>query len=262
MTAVLSSITRAGRFEPFELQVARGQIMGHTAVTVFGYNPDVDTAEEAIWPNGGTIPHVTTASILKISSSSINDTAAGTGARTVYISGVDGNYNTVSETVTLNGQTAVNTVNSYIALNQFYTATVGSTGYNEGNINAGTGTVTAGVPAVLYDLIGATNNNRTTAHYVVPAGYTAYLLMGMFTAGQASGSTNVIGKLESFNPADSIVRVAAVATLNNGSVQYDFIAPIAFSEKTCVGAVATGSSVNNSVSTVFNMILIKNDGQS
>lgn len=60
MTAVLSSITRAGRFD-HELQVARGQIMGHTAVTVFGYNQDVDTVEESVWPNGGLIPYVTTA---------------------------------------------------------------------------------------------------------------------------------------------------------------------------------------------------------
>ena len=262
MTAVLSSITRAGRFEPFELQVARGQIMGHTAVTVFGYNQDVDTVEESVWPNGGLIPYVTTASVLKISSSNINDTAAGTGARTVYISGVDGNYNTVSETVTLNGQTAVNTVNSYIALNVFYTLTAGSTGHNEGNINAGTGTVTAGVPAVLYDLIGATNNNRTTGQYIVPAGYTAYMVMGMFTAGQVSGSTSITGKLQSFNPADSIVRVAAVVTLNNGSAQYDFVAPVAFSEKTSIGVTAYGSSGNNSVSSMFNLILIKNDGQS
>ena len=151
--SVVSSVTRFGKYEPFELQVARGQITMHSSVIVFGYNPDVDTAEESVWPDGGTVPHPTTASVLKISSSSTDDTAAGTGARTVVIVGLDGSYNQVSETVTLNGQTAVNTTNSYLYVNQFYVASVGSGGANAGNINAGTGTVTSGVPAVLYDII-------------------------------------------------------------------------------------------------------------
>ena len=60
---VVRSITQTGTYEPFELQVARGQIQGHTAINVFGYNPDVDTSEESVWADGGTIPHPTTASI-------------------------------------------------------------------------------------------------------------------------------------------------------------------------------------------------------
>jgi len=259
--SILSSISRDGKYEPFELQVARGQIAGHSVVTIFGYNADVDTTEESVWMNGGTIPHPVSASVLKISSGNAADTSAGTGARSVFIAGVDENYNTVSETVTLNGQTEVNTVNSYRGLNQFYVTSVGSGGENAGNINAGTGIVTAGVPAVLYDIIGTGNNNRTTAHYIVPAGYTAYMLMGMFSAGQVSGSTSITGKLQTMG-TDFIVRTAAIVTMNNGSTQYDFTVPIVIPEKTCVGAVAAGSSSNNSVSTVFNMILIKNDGQS
>ena len=103
MSTIISSITRQGTFEPFGLQVSRGQIQGHSTVIVFGYNPDVDTTEESVWPDGGTIPHPTSASVLKISSSSANDTAAGTGARTVYIEGLDGKLcrGPVSETVTI-----------------------------------------------------------------------------------------------------------------------------------------------------------------
>ena len=112
--SVVSSITRMGQYEPFELQVARGQITMHSSVIIFGYNPDVDTSEESVWPDGGTVPHPTTASVLKVSSSSADDTALGTGARTVVIVGLDGSYNQVSETVTLDGQTEVNTVNSYL----------------------------------------------------------------------------------------------------------------------------------------------------
>jgi hypothetical protein len=195
--------------------------------------------------------------VLKISSSSADDTSAGTGARTVTIVGLDGSYNQVSESITLNGQTAVNTTNSYLYVNGFYVASTGSGGANAGNINAGTGVVTAGVPAVLYDIIATGYNNRTTAHYCVPAGYTGYLTTGVITTGQASGSTSVTAFLKQHGQ-DGIVRVGAVSTLNNGSVQYDFSYPYIISEKNCVGASAIGSATNNSASAFFNIVLIKN----
>jgi hypothetical protein len=257
MATVISSISRQGAYEPFELQVSRGQIQGHSTVIVFGYNPDVDTSEESVWPAGGTVPHPTSASVLKISSSSADDASAGTGARTVFIEGLDGNFNVVSETVTLNGQTAVNTTNSYLYVNSFYVATAGSGGANAGNINAGTGTVTAGVPAVLYDIISTGYNNRTTGHYCVPAGYTGYMSEGILSAGQASGSTSVTGLLRQHGP-DNILRVGAVATVNNSAAVFMFEQPYIIPEKNCVGATAIGASANNAVSSYFNIILIKN----
>ena len=165
MSTTISSVTRLGAYEPFGLQVSRNQIQGHTPIIVFGYNADLDTGEESIWPNGGTVPHPTVASVLKISSTSTDDAAAGTGARTVFIEGLDGSFNVVNETVILNGQTSVNTTKSYLYVNQFYVATVGDGGANAGTINAGTGTVTSGVPAVLYDLI-FTGFNQRGHHYI------------------------------------------------------------------------------------------------
>jgi hypothetical protein len=256
MSTIFSSISRQGAFEPFGLQVSRKQIQGHSDVIVFGYNPDLDTSEESIWPNGGTVPHPTVASVLKISSTSANDTSAGTGARTVFISGVNGSFDTVSETVILNGQTAVNTVNLYLYVNEFYTVTVGSGGANAGDINAGTGTVTAGVPAVLYDMIYTGFNQRTTAHYCVPAGFTGYITKSVITAGQASGSTAVTSFFKQHG-ADNILRVDAVSAINNGSVAYDFDPPYVVPEKNCVGVSAIGAASNNIASAFFNIILIK-----
>ena len=257
MTTSFVSQTQYGKNEAFGLQVSRGQIQGHSSILVFGYNPDVDTSEETVWPDGGTVPHPTVASVLKISSSSANDTSAGTGARTIVIEGLDGGYNMISETVTLNGQTAVDTVNSYLYVNNFYVASVGSGGENAGNINAGTGVVTAGVPAVLYDIIAAGYNNRTTGHYCVPAGYTGYMNEGLFSAGQASGSTAVTGYLKQHGP-DGILRVGAVTTLNNGATMFNFEQPYTIPEKNCIGASAIGSASNNAVSSFFSIILIKN----
>jgi hypothetical protein len=83
------SISQIGTSEPFELQVSRGQIPGHDFVHKFGYNPTIGVTDETIWSQGGVYVYPTTASTMYISSSSTADTAAGTGARTVTVSGLD-----------------------------------------------------------------------------------------------------------------------------------------------------------------------------
>ena len=142
-------------------------------------------------------------------------------------------------------------------VNTFYVATVGSGGKNAGDINAGTGTVTLGVPAVLYDIIAAGYNNRTTGHYCVPAGYTGYMTEGLFSSGQATGSTAVTGFLKQHG-TDGILRVGAVTTVNNGASVFMFDTPYVIPEKNCVGATAIGNATNNAVSSYFSIILIKN----
>jgi hypothetical protein len=194
---------------------------------------------------------------MSISSSSASDTSAGTGARTIYVSGLDEDHNEVSETVTLNGQTAVTTVKSYIHINEAYVLTAGSGNSAAGSIYIGTGTVTAGVPATVYDIIAFDYNRRVTGSYTVPAGYTAYLAQGLFSAGQASGSTAVTGRLMT-RGLNNIRMTAAIVTLNNGAADYAFEYPVAIPEKTTVEAQAFGAASNNACSSMFILLLVKN----
>ena len=85
MAREVSSISRVGTSEPFELQVARGQIAYHKTIFKFGFNPDVDDSLETVWAEGGLYNYLSAASVLKVSSSSTADTSAGTGARTVKL---------------------------------------------------------------------------------------------------------------------------------------------------------------------------------
>lgn len=252
-----ASVTQFGEYGPFELQVARGQIVGHRSVTIFGFNPDVDQTEVSVWPLQSLITRPATALQMRVSSTNINDTAAGTGARTIVIEGLDGDYNEITETVTLNGQTFVSTTAAFLRINYTYVATAGSSLSAEGDIYVGTGTVTAGVPATVYDIIKFNYNDTVTGSYTVPAGHTAYLSQGLFSTGQASGSTQVQGRLLAFG-IDGIRRTAAVTTLNNGTADYVFEYPVPFPEKTTLEATAVGSANNNSVSTMFILVLIKN----
>jgi hypothetical protein len=258
MPGAPSSITRTGKNEPWELQVSRGQISWHYNATVFGYNSDVDTSVETVWPQGGILGFPAAALQLSVSSDNAADTSAGTGARTVYLEGLDANHNVISETVTLNGQTAVTTTKSYLHINNCFVQTAGSGNSAAGTIYFGTGTVTAGVPATVYDVIAFDYNTRITGSYTIPAGFTGYLSQGLFSTGQSSGTGPVTGRLMT-RGTNNIRRTAAIVTLNNGAADYVFEYPVAIPEKTTIEAQAVGSGNNNACSSMFILLLVKND---
>lgn len=256
MSNFYPSISAERRHEDFTFQVARGQIPGHRSVVVFGFSPDVDTTESTVWPTTGLMTHPAAALQMKVSSSNAADTSAGTGARTVLIQGLDADYNEISETVTLNGQTAVTTTNSFLRINYAIVTTAGSTESAAGDIYFGTGTVTAGVPATVYNIIKFNYNNTITGHYTVPAGHTAYLVQGLFSSGQPGGSSQIQGRLLTTGLA-GIRHTAAITTLNNGVADYAFEYPVAIPEKTDIEATCVGTSNNNACSSMFILVLVK-----
>lgn len=160
----------------FGLQVARGLIPGHHHVHKFGLNPDIDIASgfEAIWGGGGDYTgfDATAAEVVEVFSSSVADTSAGTGARTIRVYGLDANLVEISEDVILNGVTAVDTVKSYLRLNRVLVLTAGSGGENAGTITVRQSVTTANIFAVMQ--IG--KNQTSIAAYTVPADKTAFLL--------------------------------------------------------------------------------------
>lgn len=97
--------------------------------------------------------------------------AAGTGAHTVRITGLDTNYAEITEDVALNGATPVNTTNSYLRVNEMKVIDAGS-----GGVNAGAITATAATDSTVSATIAIGNNIAYNAVYTVPAGYTAYIM--------------------------------------------------------------------------------------
>lgn len=106
-------------------------------INIIGYNPSVSTTASPVWSGGATAyVQLTTGAALEVVSSSANDAAAGTGARTVRVDGVDGSYVPFSEIITMNGVTPVPLVNtSAIAINKTVILTAGSGLVNAGNID-------------------------------------------------------------------------------------------------------------------------------
>jgi len=262
--AQISSITRVGKTEPFELQVARGQIAYHESIYKFGNNAAVSNSTETIWQQGGLYSYLSAASVLKVSSSSANDTSAGTGARTVELFGLDGDYNEINEVVILNGQTAVNTTLSYLRINRMIVRSAGSGGANAGIIYAGTGTVTTGVPANIYATINGDGSNQTLmALWTVPAGYTAYLMQYDVSNGTTSNTPAVCKMTLVARPHGEVFQSKDVKSLTTGMhIENTLVVPIKFTEKTDieVRAVSSSNSVTFDISAALEIIYIKNDG--
>lgn len=159
MSASVSSITRAGTFEPFDLQIPRGQVYGHSTVNIYGFQSAVTTTQIPLWENATAYSFPSSAVVMTLASSSASDTAV-----TVTVSGLDASYNMISEVVALNGTTGVNTVNSFLRINSMIT----KTGNAVGAVSATNGGTT-------YAKIAAGFGRTLMSIYTVPNGYDFYL---------------------------------------------------------------------------------------
>lgn len=247
----------------FNLDVSRGFIAGHTPVYKFGHNPDVNGAEETVWEQGGIYSYPATAAALYVSSSSATDSNGGTGANSVYLQGLDANYNEVTETVNLNGQTQVQTANSYIRIYRAFVVLAGSDGIAAGTIYVGTSGATGGVPnGAIYASIAPAHGQTEMAIYTVPAGHTLYLDDINFTSAVSLANSYIRARFMTRLFGSNVFREQTRIVLQSNTYIFKFEYPLAFPEKTDleVRAQAVGSN-NNEISATWQGVLIKNDIQ-
>ena len=170
---------------PYTYDIAEGNVADHTAIRRFGHNDTVGTAWETVYHTSDLRTYLTAAERLQIASTDTDDdgSPAGDGARTVTITGLDGDYAALSETVTMNGQSNVLTDASFLRVATISVTTAGATGYNEGTI-----TVSNNADNTVLDQIDPMENESHCACYTVPAGYTAYIVQAMATEASSKGS--------------------------------------------------------------------------
>jgi len=135
--------------------------------------------------------------------------------------------------------------------------TAGTSLANEGIIYIGTGTVTSGVPATIYNVIAAGFNNATSSQYTVPAGYTGYLAVARIGLAQDAGTTLITARTR-FVGTNGIALTGPVIVTNNGISTIDFPYPIAIAEKTRIQGEAIGNAADNEAAGFFELVLIKN----
>ena len=263
VTAIPSSISLRGATEPFELQVNRGLVPFHKIATQSGYNAAAGTSDETVWDGSSLYTYPAAATVMKVSSSSANDTAAGTGARTVYVSGLDSAGAEAVEVVVLNGQTAVSTATVFYRIFSVLVLTAGSGATAAGTIYIGEGTVTAGVPATIYGQIVNDNNRTLMAMFTIPAGYTGYVTSAFASTGGNSGSADYTNISFASRTYGGVFAIGGRSTLQQGSVgTTDIVYSNGIPAWTDIEIRASGSAGTNRVSATFTILYIKNDTQS
>jgi hypothetical protein len=246
------SVTVQGAFEPFELQVARNQIMGHTPQNLFGFSTAVgSTALGPVWEgltlSGGAYAYPSSAAQLVL----VSDSASDTSALSVQIQGLDANFAPITETIALNGTTNVTTTKSFLRINLITT----TNGLNVGNI-------TAKIGATTYAKISAGIGQTQMSIYTVPAGYTFYLYYVQADASIGFTSSNYM-KYAEYNKdnvsgeSNLLNQTTFVQTLN-----IPYATPIPHTEKTDIQWQIVSNTGSPFVANIYvGGLLIKNDGQ-
>lgn len=240
----VSSISRTGKTEPFELQVARGQISYHTSLFKYGYNPLIINVNETVWDGGGLYAYPASAVAMTVTSAG----GATDEGVLVTVVGLDADWNEVVQEVTLNGSGVATTS----ALLRVYRAYVSGPQAPTGNITIANGGTT-------YAQITNDENQTLMAVYTVPAGYTLYVTNGTATHGtDTSGAYMTIRfMVRSFG---GVLRTATKVDIIGGEIVFPFTFPLKITEKSDVEVRAICSkNQNNAVAATFEGILVKND---
>jgi hypothetical protein len=244
-----SSATRQGAYEPFDLQVSRGQVDGHTQIEIFGYSAAIGaTAQGPMWEgqtqSGGLYTPPSSAAPLVLVSTSASDTTA----LSVRIEGLGAGFVPLTETIALNGTTNVTTTNSFLRINGMYVT-------NGTNV----GIITAKISSTTYAQINAGIGQTQMSIYTVPAGYTFYLSYVQYDAaiGFTSSAYMTAQEYNKDNVSGAITVTHQTVFVQKQEIPY--AAPIAHTEKTdmqfCIKASAGGPL---SASLYAGGILIKN----
>lgn len=243
------------------LWIAGGKAPGWSNVNKFGSNLSVGANLETIWNNGGKYVYPTSAAVVycdTVVADDGEDNAAGTGARTVTIQGLDASYHAVEETVTVGGAPS-NT--EFLRINRAFVATAGSIGTNTKPVLIstaanGTGTVLANI---------ATHGTGTNEEgfgqtflglYTIPAGKTGYLTQWcMGTSG-----TSAVNAYLRYRPYlnGNIFLTRDTMFFGTGHFTKDYSVPLKLEEKADVEVQAFNSATGVAVSTSFSIILVDN----
>lgn len=239
------SVTVQGAYEPFDLQVARNQIMGHSTQNIYGYQTTVGTTFIPIWENATAYTYPVAATQMHLAGS-VGDTAK------ILINGLDANYNQISETVTLNGATAVTTTKSYLRINGM-SVSVGSATNPSGVV-----TLKDLTDTTIYAQINAGVGRTQAAIFTVPAGYTFYLSrIDINTSLNGNNFATYQNKTIASNGVVQLTQQAPFAI----NYHTQRVMPRPFAEKTDIQLMCKVNSSTGAISISQEGWLIKNDCQ-
>lgn len=221
------------------IRIANGQTKGVSHIHKFGFNADIDAAYEIIWEQGGALTYPTTAAVASINSASSN---SGTE---ITVQGLDGNYDEVSDTITLDGSGDGSTTQTFLRINRAFIS-------NNDELAAD---VTITVGANTLAKVSALHRQTLQCIYTVPDGKAAYLT-------QLNASVQEKDKQISMrffvkeNHQDSVFRTRDFVTFQTTTFQKTFPVPLRFGPQSDIQLQAISPDTNTEVSGNFDLILV------
>lgn len=225
-----------------ELPTILGEDPIYEQVLKFAISNEIPAGNtEDLWSFGGTLSYLEVDELINLVSDSVADTM------NIVIYGVDSNYNMISETVTLNGTTPVQTTTSFFRI---YRANIAN---DATDANAGNITFTANNSATVQAYIELGIGQTEMSHFTIPAGYVGLLKTGFLSV---TGRKDAIARVM-ISSERGAFRAASVFNVNS-PVNLDFQSqPVVFAEKTDIKVTINAFSNNLRAANNFNMLLVK-----
>jgi len=234
--------------DDWKLNVARGKLRNSFSVHKFGRNTaPANGVEETVWDGSNLYPWATWDA--GADNVYLKSSATGDESKTIFIQGLDADFNLQSETVTLDASdstTGVASANTYVRLFRMYNT--GNTDF-VGDVGAHYGS--AGGTLVAQILIG--QGQTLMALYTIPAGHTAYLMKYDF-----SGSANAaISSRLLFCEPNGVFRIQHSGSVYSGQYAYEFQVPLSIPEKTDIDLRLTAGTGSAVLSANFDLLVVK-----
>jgi hypothetical protein len=249
----------------FLIEVAKGNVVGHSLVNKFGFNELVGTTLVPV-TTGGMYATPSTAQVLEILSDDANDTALGTGAREITITGLDASWNEQVITVAMNGTAPVAVPGTWLRVYRAAVSGSGTYATATAGSHAGDVTIRGTGAGATWAIIAVTDSGfpagqTEIAAYTVPAGFTGYLLDKHTTVNTAKEPPDIIWfRRENADTAVapfSAMRVFERHTGVSTEVTYHpHAAAVTLPEKTDVGVMAHVTSLTTAISVEFQLLLV------
>jgi hypothetical protein len=225
----------------------------------FGYTEDAGTTEYPVsWAIAADQTYPAAETLIEALSSDNTgaDTSTGTGARTVVVQGVDGNYNEVSATIALNGTTAVPTTQKFLRVYRAYVATAGT-----GGAAVGTITIRISAAGATLAIIPLLHAQSLMAIYTVPQTVTGLGAISQLSihrlyasVGAAPASKLAVIRL-AVREFGGVWRTKMVFNAPVGFFTYDYLVPLVIPAKADIELRADASTATTAVAAGFDATL-------
>lgn len=228
------------------IPLAYGLVDGYTAVHKFGaVAATTGSGWNTVW-TGAENPGQALYTWTDIADASVVTAVSTSGLdiTDVTFEGLDANYNFQSETLTLNGTSAVTGSKTWHRMNRAYMA---GTDTNVGKI------VILNATSTIMTEIKPERGQTLQAFYTVPAGCTAFLN----TLQMISSKSQAVEISMFARPYGGAFRVSGGSFLYQMDHTIEYAVPVVFTEKTDIDVRAIGAA-NGTVSVSFDLIIVDN----